>query len=79
MRYSIKTADLAASIDLLIADAKRLGIEFKWPTFYVPQDGEGKGVPYHPEWKRIVAEQCKRLEWRNCYAGEPIFEESAAS
>jgi hypothetical protein len=57
--------DLEASIDLLKADAERLGIGWRDPTIYYRGDGESPDWPAPPDWREILAKQCARLGWRN--------------
>lgn len=71
VRYLVDTSKLSEAIDILIANAVRLGIELKGaalpPSLYVPGDGEWKEEKYHPEWREILARECGRLGWRNPY------------
>lgn len=64
-RYACPT--LSDAIDLIRADAERLGIEWRpAPTIYVPQDGEGDD-PMPDNWGALIAAECERLGWRNVY------------
>lgn len=62
--------DLAQSLDTLIADAERLGIEFLnpaigKPSLYVHGDGESDREYYPSNWRDILAEQAARLGWHS--------------
>lgn len=59
--------DLARQLDLLIADAKRLGIEFREPALYWPGDGEDPMRPLPASALEVLKQQCQRLGWRSCY------------
>lgn len=78
-RYLVQTTDvpdpLPAVLDALIADAARLGIEFRDaldapPMLYVAGDGgvasdgeaAGEGLP--DNWRQLLQEQADRLGWR---------------
>lgn len=57
---------LEQSIDVVLADAKRLGIEFKnniagKPFLLYDGDGENKDYPPPPNWKVILREQAQRI------------------
>jgi hypothetical protein len=63
-------AGLAAVVDVVKADAERLGIEFRHitgepPALWVPGDGEDGGLP--DGWQRQLADQAERLGWRSVY------------
>jgi hypothetical protein len=80
-RYLVKPADgqtdsdvLRAIIDVLIAEAKRLGIAFK-------ATGGGPHVYYHgedpnheapPNWQDLIREQNERLGWIHPYVDESV-------
>lgn len=84
LRYMVKTDDLSEGLDTLIADAVRLGIEFKatpdsaGPTLYVPGDGEHDCEVYHRDWRKILSKQAKRLGWRDVYGEIDAFRENEA-
>lgn len=65
-------ADLAAALDTLIADLRRLGIELRSasgpPALYVQGDGEDEEVPLPANWREVIGAQCARLGWENLYA-----------
>lgn len=59
-------AGLTAALDVLIADAGRLGIELgkaSPPCLYVEGDGEDAGVLLPPDWEALLREQADRLGW----------------
>ena len=63
--------DLTESIDILKADAERLGIIWKDPTLYYQGDGEDEEWYPPPEgWKELIVAQARRLGWRSVYARE---------
>lgn len=67
-RYS--APELSDVIDRAMAAAKQAGIQFLdeggvAPTLYMHGDGEGEEVPSN--WREILAEQCRRLGWKNAY------------
>lgn len=72
-RYSIDGPNaLARAIDLLKADAERLGIDFRPiegrpPMLYVPGDGEDPKEDLPQGWQRMLAEQAERLGWESAY------------
>ena len=72
-RYGMEGWDgLAAMIDLLKADAERLGIEFRVidgdpPALWVPGDGEDDDRPLPVGWQQRLAEEAARLGWRSPY------------
>jgi hypothetical protein len=54
------------AIDVVLADAQRLGIEFKSniagkPFLLYTGDGENKDWPAPPNWKSILREQARRI------------------
>ena len=65
MRYLCD--DLSKSIDILIADAAKIGIEWKDPTIYYRGDGEWKENPPFPGWEQLLADEAARLGWRSAY------------
>jgi len=68
LRIRYVETDLAAALDVLIADAKRLGIEFKnvigdAPILYVKGDGEDVSVYLPADWGEQLQAQATRLGW----------------
>jgi hypothetical protein len=56
----------ATPIKSLVADAKRMGIEFRYNTLYVPGDGEGEKAEYLPaDWRVSLAKVAKEcgMDW----------------
>ena len=73
VRYFFTLQKMSQELDALIADAKKLGIDFKVmkpmsPSLYVTGDGEHTERIYHPDWQRILAEQSARIGWVSAYA-----------
>lgn len=64
---------LRAVLDVLIADAKRLGIELKDPSVYYHGDGEDPDHVAPTNWRDLVREQNERLGWRHLYS-RPVQE-----
>lgn len=70
-RYTVKTDDMARGLHIvattLIADAERLGVEFKTgpvgPTICYTGDGEWKDYPAPDGWEKVIYAECKRLGW----------------
>ncbi|GAA2623943.1 hypothetical protein GCM10010399_64100 [Dactylosporangium fulvum] len=64
-RYMVKdgqqAAALTAAIDVIVADAERLGIEFNDRNLYY-DDRDGI-FPEPDDWKRLQDEQVARLGW----------------
>ncbi|MGI5247532.1 hypothetical protein [Dactylosporangium sp. CA-139066] len=64
-RYGVKdgqrTDALTAAIDVLLADAARLGIEFQDHNLYY--DDRSEVFPEPADWKRLHDEQIERLGW----------------
>lgn len=64
---------LARQIDLVKADAERLGITFatlsfaQTPLLYYQGDGEDPEWPPPPDWREILGRQATRLGWRGPY------------
>ncbi len=59
---------LSAIIDTLIADAGRLGIEFRisgedTARLYVPGDGEWPDRPLPDGWRELLATEAERIGW----------------
>jgi hypothetical protein len=64
---------LTAVIDVLIADAARLGITFTRhednpPIVSYKGDGEWESHPPPEGWRDMLSAQSKRLGWYDCYA-----------
>jgi hypothetical protein len=67
-RYAIRDTEdgassLAAVIDVILADAERLGITWKFPNLYYRDDG--RNLEHEPPegWRDMLAEQAQRLGW----------------
>lgn len=59
---------IRAIVDTLIADASRLGIEFRTgdgdlPRLYVPGDGEWEDRPLPDGWRQLLAAEAARIGW----------------
>lgn len=71
-RYYVSDADvsgLSIALDVLIADAKRLGIEFSGgigekPSIYYPRDGEDEERPPPEGWPDLLKAEAERLGWQ---------------
>lgn len=72
-RYAVKDGDersgLEAAIDAILADSERLGITLVGavtgkPTLYYRGDGEDPDFPPPDGWRELLAEQAKRIGWR---------------
>lgn len=67
LRVRYYEPDLATVLDVLIADANRLGIELKahkrTPFLYVENDGENSDVFLPSDWKAQLHIQATRLGW----------------
>ena len=65
LRYFVATA--AEAIDLLKADAERLGITWSsvgnCPQLYLKGDGEDPEWPPPPNWQEHLAAEAKRIGW----------------
>ena len=64
---------LAAAIDVIKADAERLGIRFRQdglmtPHVYYQGDGEDEDWPPPAGWRELVDAQSARLGWEGLYA-----------
>lgn len=64
-RYCV---DLELAIDVLIADAKKIGIEFSrvgdgLPFLSYEGDGESKDWPPPDNWREVLREQAARVGW----------------
>lgn len=64
MRCRYGADNLSDQVDLLVADATRLGIEFKEPTLYYNGDGEDPDFPPPADWNAIRARELERLGWK---------------
>lgn len=71
-RYMVRdgdnTAALRAVVDTLIADAGRIGVEFRGTTDPAPQlyydgDGEDDRCPPPAGWQRLLADEAARVGW----------------
>lgn len=66
-RYAVGDHDagssLAAVIDVVRADAERLGITWKWPTLYYRGDGTDIEHPPPEGWRDMLKEQARRIGW----------------
>lgn len=77
-RYAVRdgehTSGLTAAIDTVLADAERLGIEFRdeadGPYLYMHGDGEWKDVDYPDGWRAVLAAESARLGWNSIYTTE---------
>jgi hypothetical protein len=73
-RYAVKDITdcntLTVVLDVLIADAERLGIEWRSPTLYYEADGENASYPPPERWDEALRAQAARLGWRT-YGYEP--------
>ena len=67
-RYAVrngKTADtLTVVLDVMIADAARLGIVWRDPHLYYEGDGEDEEYPPPEGWRETLREQARRLGWQ---------------
>lgn len=55
---------LATVIDVVIADAERLGIAWRMgPFLYMEEDGESTQFPPPPSWRELLWAQARRVEW----------------
>jgi hypothetical protein len=70
-RYFVVTLDdpLGRAIDLLKADAERLGIRFDGrdgepPSLYYKGDGESPDFPPPVGWRALLVDQAERIGWR---------------
>lgn len=72
-RYGV--ADLTRVLDVLIADAAKLGIVFERPSggphIYYTGDGEHEGVFCPANWREICNAQAARLGWEPTYKETP--------
>jgi hypothetical protein len=63
LRVRYLETDLSAMLDTLIADATRLGIEFKTPHLMINSDGEDAAEYLPGDWKAQLQAQAARLGW----------------
>ena len=72
-RHGPGTADpLKAVIDVIKADAERLGIRFNDDAcVFYKGDGEAKDYPPPEGWRELVDAQAVRLGWRGIYGTRP--------
>jgi hypothetical protein len=67
---------LTVAIDVIKADAERIGIRFRHdgmmtPHVYYKGDGEDKAYPPPVGWRELIDAQSARLGWEGLYAGSP--------
>lgn len=71
-RYPVEDVDgvnvLAVVLDVLIADAERLGIVWRnsvdgWPMLYYRGDGEDDDYPPPAGYRELLREQAERVGW----------------
>jgi hypothetical protein len=71
VRDGYNVSGLTATVDALVADAKRLGIEFQTelggPHLFYKGDGESGDFPPPAGWREILSTEAARLGW------EPIY------
>lgn len=81
-RYTVRDGDLTtgltAVIDTLIADAARLGIDFRdigdsKPMLYFEGDGEDEEWPPPDGWREMLRAQAERIGWAT-YGYQPAKE-----
>lgn len=70
-----KTTDaLTVAVDVVKADAERLGITWNTPGVgpfvYMDGDGENGGRPLPSNWRELVDAQARRLGWESLYGSE---------
>ena len=75
-RYAVRegsTADaLTVVIDVLKADAERLGITWNdGATVYYASDGEDEEYPPPDDWRELLGQQADRLGWKRLYGASP--------
>lgn len=81
VEHTGRTDALALVIDTLIADAEKLGIEFReralgFPMLYYRVDGEAPDCPPPPNYRELLAEQARRIGWAT-YGYEPAVKAGA--
>ncbi len=71
-RYFVKDGEtvtgLSAVVDVLLADAERLGIRFRAvaadaPSLYYKGDGEWQDYPAPDGWKALLEAEAQRIGW----------------
>lgn len=70
-RYAVRdctdgTSALAAVIDVIKADAERLGITWKTPAIYYQGDGHIENIddlPAPEGWRQMLRDQAQRIGW----------------
>jgi hypothetical protein len=55
---------LETAIDTIIADAAKLGIEFRERNLYAEEDGESKDWPMPEDWREVLEAQAKRIGFK---------------
>lgn len=70
-------SNLDKVIDIIKADAEKLGIEFKVidglsPYIFMEGDGEIKGKNYPENWKKIINDQAIRIGWKPVYKQKEV-------
>lgn len=63
----VHASGLGVALDVLLADAQRMGITFQNPYLYYKGDGENEEYPAPDGWKETLAAQAKRLGWDTPY------------
>lgn len=58
---------LRAAIDVLVADAQRMGIEFRRPNLYYKGDGTWDDFPAPDGWRELLTAEADRLGWNSPY------------
>lgn len=58
---------LEVALDVLLADAQRMGITFQRPYLYYRGDGEDEDYPPPDGWKEALAVHAERLGWETPY------------
>lgn len=76
-RYAVRDGEarkgLSAAIDAIIADAQRMGIEFRstaaaGPFIWYEGDGEDDNHPAPEGWREMLTAEAERLGWSPTYA-----------
>jgi hypothetical protein len=83
-RYAVRdTQDLASSlpqvIDVILADAARLGITWRDPSLYYMGDGEDDNYVPPGGWRETLGEQSDRIGWQRIYGEQPRLRFTCAS
>jgi hypothetical protein len=58
---------LTAIVDVLLRDAERLGIAWRYRHLYYHGDGEDPDQPPPDGWRQLLAAECARIGWDNVY------------